>query len=789
MPHDSYGAELLRRSLAGHPDDAAGPLTHISVIPSRTATFADWPQWVPAEVVAAFADAGIDRPWAHQAAAAEHAFAGRHVSVATGTASGKSVAYQLPILTSMVREPHSTALYLAPTKALGADQIRAITDLVGGRQAFARLAPCAYDGDTDPQLRQWARTHSRWIFTNPDMAHLGLLTGASAGAGPAGAGPVRGQWRHFFTHLRYLVVDECHHYRGVFGSHTAMVLRRLLRLARACGADPTVIAASATVADPAAALTRLIGEPAVGVTEDSSPAGERTIALWEPAFLPGVAEQHGAAVRRSANAESARLLADFVSAGARTLCFSRSRQGVEATALATRELLSHSAPDLVGKVAAYRAGYLADDRRTLERALADGSLVGVATTNALELGMDIAGLDAVIIAGYPGTVASFWQQAGRAGRQGTSGDSLVVLIARDDPLDTYLVHHPAALLGTPVEAPVIDPTNPYVLGPHLLCAATEYPLQEDEVARWGAQDLVADLTAARRLRRRTAGWYAAAGVDPHGDIDIRGGIGGQVLIVDTTTAELLGTTDRGRAPSSVYPGAVHLHQGESYVIDVLDLDDGVALAHPERPDWITSARATTEVSVTALRAERSHGALTIALADVDVTHQVIGYLRSLPSGEVLDSVALELPPQTLSTRAVLFSLSPEVLTDNGIDPTRRPGALHAAEHAAIGMMPLIATCDRSDIGGLSADRHPDTGRPTVFVYDGHPGGAGFAERGFAEFAAWIAATRDAVACCRCESGCPACVHSPKCGNGNDPLDKAGALTTLQLIARLLGPAG
>ncbi|OBA65361.1 DEAD/DEAH box helicase [Gordonia sp. 852002-10350_SCH5691597] len=782
--HDStFGTELLRRSLAGTDPDSS-PVTHLSVIDSRSATFASWPGWISNEVRAALVDSGIERPWIHQTEAADHAFAGRHVSIATGTASGKSLSYQMPILTTLLAEPHSTALYLSPTKALGADQLKALTSIISGRRDFSHLQPCAYDGDTDSEIRQWARAHSRWIFTNPDMLHLGILTGVATPGTHAG-GPSRGQWRQFFAHLRYIVVDECHHYRGVFGSNTAMVLRRLLRLARACGSEPTVIAASATVADPAAALERLIGEPAVGVTHDGSPRGERTVALWEPDFVPGVTGENDAPVRRSADAEASRLLADFVVEGARTLCFGRSRRGVEIAALRARDLLSHSAPDLVDKVAAYRAGYLADDRRRLEAAISDGRLVGVTTTNALELGVDITGLDAVIIAGYPGTIASFWQQAGRAGRQRESGDALVVLIARDDPLDTYLVHHPDALLATPVEAPVIDPTNPYILAPHLLCAATEYPLGDNEIERWGARGAVQQLAADGLLRKRKAGWYPAAGVEPHGDIDIRGGIGGQVLIVDATTSELLGTVDAGRAPATVHPGAVHIHQGESYVVDELDLDEGLALAHPEEPDWTTSARETTDVSVTSVVSSNTYGPLSVAFVDVDVSHQVVGYLRSLPSGEVLDAVELDMPRQTLHTRAVMYTLTPESLAEVGIDATRLPGALHAAEHAAIGMLPLVATCDRWDIAGLSTNLHPDTGLPTVFVYDGYLGGAGFAERGYAQFATWIAATADAISECGCELGCPSCVQSPKCGNGNEPLDKAGALSVLRSITHLM----
>ncbi len=769
----SYGAELLRAALLGT-DPQDSPVTHVEVLPATGAQWADWPAWLDPAIVAAYGELGLHRPWRHQIDAADHAFAGRHVIVATGTASGKSLAYQLPLLATLLGDHASTALYLAPTKALGVDQLRSLTTILATNPEFARLAPCTYDGDTDAQLRQWARANSRVLFTNPDMLHLGILSGHH-------------RWRQFLRQLRYIVVDECHHYRGVFGAHTALVLQRLLRVARAAGADPVVVAASATTAEPARTLARLIGEPAVEVTEDTSPTGERTVALWEPGFLPEVTGENGAPVRRSAGAEAGRLLADFVIEGARTLCFVRSRRGAELTARTAAGLLAASAPELAGRIGAYRAGYLADDRRRLERAIADGELLGVATTNALELGVDISGLDAVVIAGYPGTVASFWQQAGRAGRRGAA--SAVVLVARDDPLDTYLVHHPEALLHKPVEATVFDPRNPYVLKPHLLCAAAELPLRPDEVERLGVAEAVDELTAEGLLRRRKAGWYLAAGVgDPHADIDIRGGIGGQILIVDTSTSQLLGTVDTVRALSTVHTGAVHIHQGAAYVVDDLDLDDGLALVHPEEPEWTTSPRETTEIEVVTTAHETGYGPLRLALVEVTVTSQVVGYLRKLHTGEILDSVELDLPAQTLPTRAVRYTLTPEALAGAGITDVSLPGALHAAEHAMIGLLPLVATCDRWDIGGLSTNLHADTGLPTVYVYDGYPGGAGFADRGYEAFADWVGATAEAVSGCGCDTGCPSCVQSPKCGNGNEPLDKAGAIAVLELIGRLLaGP--
>ncbi|MTL10381.1 DUF1998 domain-containing protein, partial [Nocardia seriolae] len=492
-----------------------------------------------------------------------------------------------------------------------------------------------------------------------------------------------------------------------------------------------------------------------------------------------------------AGAEAATVMADLVAEGARTLTFVRSRRGAELVAMDTRRLLADVDAELPGRVAAYRAGYLAEDRRALEAALSEGSLLGAATTNALELGVDIAGLDAVVVAGYPGTVASFWQQAGRAGRR-TQG-SLVLLIARDDPLDTYLVHHPEALLGRPLEASITDPHNPYVLGPHLLCAALEQPLSDAEVHGFQAWELLSDLAEQGLIRRRagvardgTARWFVTADAHPHDAVDVRGGIGTAVAVVDGESGRMLGTTDAGRAPATLHPGAVHLHQGESYVVDELDLEEGVALVHADTPGWSTSARAVTTLEIEEVGVERRFGSVTTAFAQVLVTRRVTGYLRRLPSGEVLDLVELDLPAQTLPTRAVYYTVTPELLARAGIDARHAAGALHAAEHAAIGMLPLVATCDRWDIGGVSMAEHADTGLPTVFVYDGHPGGAGFAERGFSRLRHWLQATLGAIRSCACASGCPSCVQSPKCGNGNNPLDKAGAARLLRAILAELG---
>ncbi|MEV0250105.1 DEAD/DEAH box helicase [Nocardia sp. NPDC050712] len=756
---------MLNRVLPGDPR-----LTHVVELPARPASSTDWPAWAAPEVVGALHATGIEKPWSHQTRTADLAASGRHVVVSTGTASGKSLGYQLPVLTALREDPRATALYLAPTKALGADQLRAIGELTH-EGPLREIHPATYDGDTPAEIRQWVRANGRWIFTNPDMLHLGILRSHQ-------------RWARVLKRLRYVVIDECHAYRGVFGSHVALVLRRLRRIAQYYGADPVFVLCSATTAEPAAAASRLIGAPCVAVTEDGSPQGARTIALVEPP-LTTLTGENGAPIRRSATSEAAGIMADLVTEGARTLTFVRSRRAAELVAMDTRQRLLDVDPELAERVAAYRAGYLGEDRRALEAALSDGTLLGAATTNALELGVDIAGLDAVVMSGFPGTVASFWQQAGRAGRR-TQG-SLVLLVARDDPLDTYLVRNPAALLDKPIEATITDPHNPYVLGPQLLCAALELPLTDAEVDTLEARALMEDLAAQGLVRWRGNGggrWYVTdAQAGPHDAVDVRGGIGTPVAIVDGETGRLLGTADAGRAPATLHHGAVHLHQGETYLVDELDLDGGVAFVTAVDPGFTTSARQRTSIALDGVTEQHHHGAVTSGLAQVRVTSQVIGYLRTLRTGEVLDIVELDLPAQTLPTRAVFYTVTPELLDRAGIEPPDVPGALHAAEHAAIGLLPLVATCDRWDIGGVSTAEHPDTGLPTIFVYDGQPGGAGFAERGFAQLRHWLGATLAAIRSCGCAAGCPSCVQSPKCGNGNHPLHKDAAA---RLLAAVLG---
>jgi DEAD/DEAH box helicase domain-containing protein len=778
----TFGSELLAAAVAGV-EAGEQPLRHVAELPARQGHQRPWPTWVEPDVLRAFTDRGITSPWTHQVLAADLAHAGRHVVISTGTASGKSLAYQLPILNALATDPRARALYISPTKALGHDQLRTAHALTTAIPRLGDVAPTAYDGDSSAEVRRLARERSRWIFSNPDMVHLALLRNHA-------------RWAVFLRGLRYLVVDECHYYRGVFGSNVAMVLRRLLRLCERYSTDPTapsllptVIFASATTAAPGATASELIGRAVAEITEDGSPQGARTVALWEPALRTDLVGENGAPVRRSAGSEAARVMADLIAEGARTLTFVRSRRGAELTALATRARLADIAPGLTETVASYRAGYLPEDRNALERALLDGQLRGLATTNALELGIDIAGLDAVVLAGFPGTVTSFWQQAGRSGRRGQG--ALVVLVARDDPLDTYLVHNPAALLDKPIERVVIDPTNPYILGPQLLCAATELPIDDAEMRALGAEDVADGLVADGLLRRRSGKYYPTPGLDPHPAVDIRGPVGGQIVIVESDTGRILGTTGAGQAAASVHPGAAYLHQGESYVVDTLDFDEGLAFVHAEDPGYSTFARELTDIAVTGTGDRRVFGSVTLGLVPVSVTNQIVGYLRRRLTGEVIDFVELDMPPHTLATTAVMYTITPETLHHSGIDPLRIPGSLHAAEHAAIGLLPLVASCDRGDIGGLSTAVGPEAGEnsdglPSVFVYDGYPGGAGFAEQGFRQAGTWLTATAAAIGACECPSGCPSCVQSPKCGSGNEPLDKAGAVQVLRLVLAALG---
>jgi DEAD/DEAH box helicase domain-containing protein len=751
----------------------ADRITHEAHHEARPAVIEPWPDHIPEAVRDAFPETG-GVLWGHQAEALRHLDAGRHVALATGTSSGKSLVFQAAGLTAindgrsgsaLAGNRRPTVLYLAPTKALAADQWRRLAPL-GVRAATV-------DGDNSQEDRQWARDHAAWVLTNPDTLHHVLL-------------PTHQRWSRLLGGLRYVIVDEAHHYRGVFGAHVAHVLRRLRRVCAFYGAEPQFVLASATMADPADVAHRLTGLEVVAVDDDASPRPARDVLLWQPPLV-GPESDQDTQVRRSVTAEAAGLLADLVVARSRTLVFVRSRRGAELVAGATQELLAEVDPSLPGHVATYRGGYLPEERRELERRLRSGDLLGLATTNALELGIDVSGLDAVVSIGFPGTRAALEQQFGRAGRSGRATDrpdALGVFIARDEPLDAYLVHHPESLLGAPLEKFVFDADNPHVLGPHLAAAAHELPLTEADAEIFGPRtmDGIAALEQAGWLRRREAGWFWTRRDRASDLADLRSSGGAPVQIVDTATGRLIGTVDAGSADATVHAGAVYLHQGDSWVSDHYDVETGVAEVHAEAPPYWTQARSTTEISIVDLDDAQQWGDATLNVGTVDVTSRVVAFTRRDNHGRPLSEELLDLPERVLRTKAVWWTL-PLAVVAEVVHEADIPGAAHAAEHASIGMLPLLATCDRWDLGGVSTALHPDTGMVTVFVHDAFAGGAGFAERGYAIAKSWLRVTRDLIADCPCPVGCPSCIQSPKCGNGNEPLDKDGAVRLLDVVLR------
>lgn len=759
-------------------------LMHVREIPAREAVHAPWPGWVHPDLLTAYSMLGVHEPWLHQVEAAEAAHAGSHVIIATGTASGKSLAYQLPALDEIHRtaldgtvslEPTgSVALYLAPTKALAADQLAAVKSL-----KLPTVRAETYDGDTDPGARRWIRDHANFVLANPDMLHFGIL-------------PNHAWWARFFRRLKYVIIDEAHSYRGVFGSHVANLMRRLRRVCAYYGASPVFIGASATSSEPGRSFGRLIGAEVTEVTRDCSPHGSTTVAFWEPS-LTELKGENGARERRTVVAETADLLTNLVSAQVRTIAFIKSRRGAESIASISRRQLDEVHPSLPQRVAAYRSGYLPEERRALEAQLRSGRLLGIASTSALELGIDISGLDAVLVAGWPGTRASLFQQIGRAGRGGQ--DALAAFVASDDPLDTFLVHHPEAIFDVSVEATVFDPSNPYVLGPHLCAAAAELPLAPAETELFGpsAPGLLERLTAEGYLRRRPSGWYWTHPESAAAMVSLRADGGGPISIVESDTGSLLGTMDAPQAHYQAHTGAIYVHQGETFVVDDLNEQDHCAMVSRVNPDYYTQARDITQIEVLETQLASDWGDVQVCFGDVKVTTQVVSFQRkAFISNEILGEEPLNLEARELFTKAVWFAIPERTLTAAGLLTAQFPGSLHAAEHAAIGLLPLVASSDRWDIGGVSTALHADTEKPTIFVYDGHPGGAGFAERGYDAAPTWLRATRDAIAACECETGCPSCVQSPKCGNKNNPLDKTGAITLIDTLlaqsARGAGPA-
>jgi DEAD/DEAH box helicase domain-containing protein len=743
-------AQAFLDSLTADPAEADN-LVHVEDLPARDPKPLPFPDDLPEVLVSRLSLLGVEGLFEHQRLGLEALRGGRNVMLATGTASGKSLVYQIATAESALVTPKATALFLFPTKALARDQLRAM-------RAFKlpQVRAAAYDGDTPQAERPLIRRNANLVLTNPDMLHLALLADNA-------------RWADFMLRLSVVVVDEAHVLRGVFGSHVAMTLRRLRRLIAHHGGNPRWCLASATVGNPSELAERLTGLDVDVIEADAAPRGRKLFAMWNP---PIIDDETGA--RRSALAEASTVMTKLVDDGARTIGFTRSRRAAELLAEFTRRGVSDA--QARDRIRAYRAGYLAEDRRKIEQELADGDLVAVAATNALELGIDIGSLDAAVLTGYPGTRASMWQQAGRAGRR--RDESLAVLVAQDDPLDQYLAQHPDELFERPSEAAVIDPTNPYVLEPHLRCAAREFPLTDEEATTFfgpKAIDALERLAEQELVKHRKERWHDIGSTPPHRDLDIRAGGGRVYRIVQEDTGQVIGTADEHRAYGTLHPGAIYLHQGEQFLVRALDHVRRVALVEESDPDYYTQARDITDIMIVNVIDQRPLGDAELCFGDVEVTNQVVGFVRKLVStNELIGQEELALPPVTLRTRAVWWTLPGRLIDRAGVGTKELAGGIHGAEHCAIGLLPLVATCDRWDIGGVSTPLHPDTGLTTIFVYDGYPGGAGISERGYHAAERWLRATAERLRDCPCRDGCPSCVVSPKCGNGNEPLDKRAA---------------
>ena len=733
-------------------------LAYLTTEPPREPRTAPLPVDLHPQLRAALARQGIEQLYAHQAETWTAARAGGHVMITTGTASGKTLAFNLPVLDALATQPKNRALYLYPTKALAQDQARALSEL-----AVPGVRTAIYDGDTPQEQRPQIRKGANLILTNPDMLHIGVL-------------PRHDLWADVLHNLRFVVIDEAHVYRGVFGSHVANVLRRLRRLARIYGADPQFIFASATIANPGELAHSLLGETAKVVGDDAAPRAERTIALWNPELLDAEL-----GLRASALGDAARLLAAFVQRDLRTICFAKSRKAAE--------LIHRMAADRVDsktakRLAPYRAGYTPQQRRDIEQRLVAGELLGVSCTDALELGIDIGLLDCAISVGFPGTVASLRQQWGRAGRR---GHGLAVLVASEDALDQYFMREPETLLGRRVEAAILDHSNPRVLDGHVAAAAFEAPIDDADRATLGDEALER-APHVPELQHTPRGWVWAGKDYPAGHTSLRSTTADAFTVIDATTGSLMGIVERERAYSTVHKGAVYLHLGEQWLVRDLDLLARHAIVEPFSGDWYTQVKKETSTDIEEpLRVERRLG-LELTFGRVSVTEQVVAYQRkkirnqSPIDGHLIDTVQLDLPATTFDTEAVWYVPSARHLDGLEAMPTLL-SSLHAAEHSMIALLPLWAMCDRWDIGGLSTNIHQDTGEPTVFIYDGHPGGVGIAERGFDQFESWVADTVRMLEGCPCERGCPSCVQSPKCGNLNEWLDKAGSLTLLNRMSK------
>jgi len=739
-----------------------GQIVHIEHIAPRRATHGELEESLTPALHESLKQRGLLPLYRHQAEAVNHAFLGENVMVATASASGKTLCYNIPALQALLTEPGSRCLYLFPTKALAQDQLRTLRELCCP-ELFTADDFATFDGDTPRAERADIRTRARIVLSNPDMLHLGIL-------------PNHRQWARMLRSLRYVVIDEAHVYRGVFGSHLSGVLRRLRRLCRIYGSQPQFICSSATVANPGEHAERLVGLPFVVVDRDGSPRGGKDFVFWNPPLID-VARS----TRRSANTEATNLFTALLGEGIRTLTFTRTRRLTELIYAYSRDRLAVAGTGLAERIRPYRAGYLPKERRRIEQELFSGHLLGVVATTALELGIDVGDLEATILTGYPGSIASTWQQAGRSGRG--KERSLSFLIGLDGPLDQYLMRHPEFFFKRSFENALVNPDNPYIARAHLLCAAWEMPLSKGDEAFFGEvlERERAELERRGALRERRGQWYLAPTIaHPAQSINIRSTSRENYDIIDSGTGSLMETIEDTVAFFQIHPGAVYLHQGEAYIITTLDLESRTAHASRVDAGYYTQSKELTDLHILKVRREKRTRRARVYLGDVEVTTSVVGYRKKAQfTDEVLGEEPLELPPQHFPTVALWFDLPESVIAEVEKDKLDLAGGLHAVEHAAIGVLPLFALCDRNDIGGESSVLHPDTGKPQVFIYDAHPGGIGISEKGFDLVTRLWETALKAIDECPCTEGCPSCIQSPKCGNNNRPLDKRAAEVLLE----------
>ena len=737
-------------------------IVHIEHIPPQDATFSELDRPLSSTLKTRLESLGISRLYSHQAEAVNAILTGKNVIIATPSASGKTLCYHLTTLEAILTDKNSYALYLFPTKALAQDQLRSLKQLALPK-LLSEGAIATFDGDTPQSERAVIKRQARIVLTNPDMLHLGIL-------------PNHQSWSKLLRHLKYVVVDEAHVYRGVFGSHVANVLRRLRRLCAHYGSSPQFICCSATIANPKEHAQNLTGLPFEAVIEDGSPHGEKYFSFWNPPVL-----DEAKSSRRSSNSEAAFLLTELIQKSIRSLVFARTRKLTELIYIYSRSQLS---PSLAQLISPYRAGYLAEERRQIEHKFFEGHLLGLVATTALELGIDIGDLEATVLTGYPGSIASTWQQAGRSGR--STHSSLSFFIAQDNPLDQYLMHHPDFFFGKNFDNALINWANPYILKPHLLCAAWEEPLddKDKEIFSLAFDAALAELEQEGKIRKRRERWYPSPiSAYPAQDVNIRA-TSGQYAIIDISQGSVLETVEASVAFFQIHPGAIYLHQGESYTITELDLVRHIASAVPAYSDYYTQTKDLTDIQVVKIVQVKDCHRIKVYFGDVDVTTTVVGFKKKRQfTEEVIGEEPLNLPPQSFPTKALWFDLPQEAvarIAESGLD---FHGGLHACEHAAIGILPLFALCDRNDIGGVSTPFHPDTGKAQIFIYDAYPGGIGIAEKGFEIVEKLWHATLKVVEECPCQDGCPSCIQSPKCGNNNQPLDKEAALV---LLGELVG---